>query len=68
MSAVGKARPVSGIPRAMPLHVKLSDGSLACHVLVRVEGREICFACLDKAHADLLREAMNQCSWVEVAS
>ncbi len=68
MNAVVKGRTAAGIPRAIPAHITLTDGSLAYNVLVHVDGREICCACVDKAHADTLREALNQCSWVEVSS
>lgn len=55
-------------PLAIPAHVTLSDGSTAYNVLVAVGKRELCFACESKEHADRLREAIEKCAWIEIAT
>lgn len=54
-------------PIAIPAHVRLSDGSLAFNIFARIGGREVVFACVSKEHADTLRNAINECAWIEVA-
>lgn len=52
-------------PQATVAPVKLSDGSFAHNVLLKVGGIEIVFAAMDVHRASQLANAINDCAWIE---
>lgn len=49
-------------------HHFLSDRSAVCDVVYREGETELRFGCPDEDHAERLRDALNECAWIEVES